>query len=269
MEMRRSTLIGCFKALFCVFLLVLSRSHALSFYLFNGEQRCLLAMLPIHSTGIGEYSVSGSYGVMHVNLQVFRVVDEQVLFHQERITTGTFSFDVDEPPGSLASPSPRNVQVVEASALGLRHAPLTTSFDQDVKISLCVKGYRTGASASTAAKRFVSVELEGHLITNTKNSLREGERLDKVGEGLARIEDELAQLVIQIDRANSRANHLRELGERTKHRIVWTSILAFVVLIVTGLLQVLHLKKYFQKFTNPRRSSRNSGFSFKNRYAYA
>ncbi|THU48879.1 hypothetical protein C4D60_Mb06t03650 [Musa balbisiana] len=131
------------------------------------------------------------------------------LHHKEHVTAGQFAFTTTEAGNYLAC------FWIDSGDKGV-----DTSVSLDWKIGIAAKDWDSVAKK----EKIEGVELE----------------LTKLEAAVQAIHENLLYL-------KSREAEMREVSERTNSRVAWFSIMSLGVCIVVSILQLWHLKSYFQK----------------------
>jgi len=100
------------------------------------------------------------------------------------------------------------------------------------------------------------VELDIDIGADAKDwsAIQAGEKLKPVEAELRRIEETVAEIVIEMDYLREREQKLRDTNESTNERVKWFAIGTMGMLIGLGVWQVIYLRAYF-RFVEERRNT--------------
>lgn len=69
--------------------------------------------------------------------------------------------------------------------------------------------------------------------------------LQTVDKELDRVSDSLREIKHEMQEMRERESQMRDLNELLNSRVVWSSILSIIVLIIVGIFQLCYLRDYF------------------------
>jgi hypothetical protein len=116
------------------------------------------------------------------------------------------------------------------------------------KHHLCVKPEDSGAAHGATPKPVVfSLSLALGHSDGYYEEMAGAEHMDRLQLEVVRLTDQLAQILDEADYMKEREVEFHEMTESMDRNAQWWPILQICILLLTGVLQAKHLKRFFQQ----------------------
>jgi len=119
---------------------------------------------------------------------------------------------------------------------------LTMTTGTDAKHNLCVK-----PEGSFKKPVVFSLSLSLGHSDGYYEEMAASEHMDRLQLEVVRLTDQLAQILDEADYMKEREVEFHEATEAMEHNAQWWPILQICILLLTGVFQVKHLKRFFQR----------------------
>lgn len=194
-----------------VTMVMISRAAGVWIKLPKTGTKCVSEEINAHVVVLGEYS-----GFYEEHVGANPTISGKVtspygnsLYHKENVTTDTFAFTTTESGNYLACFS-------------------VSENPQNAEVSLNID-WKTG------------------IATKDWDAVAKKEKIEGVELELAKLEGLVEAIHENLLYLRSRESEMREVSEKTNSFVAWFSIMALAICLVTTLLQISYLKRYFRK----------------------
>jgi len=199
--------------------LCVSLTHALYFHIRETERKCFIEEVPDETLVVGKYKVqvfdkeSNDYlpttqGIgMHVEI---KDPDQKVILSKLYSAEGRFTFTTHMPGEHV----------------------------------ICLYSNSTAWFGGGNLRVHLDIEVGEHAVDYTETAGRE--KLTELQLRVRQLLDQVEQISKEQNYQRYREERFRSTSESTNQRVFWWSIAQLTVLVLTGLWQMRHLKKFFE-----------------------
>ncbi|QDS67821.1 vesicle coat component [Venturia effusa] len=116
----------------------------------------------------------------------------------------------------------------------------------DSAFDVCFENLITHARDVVNPSRHIELDIDIGADAKDWSAIAAGEKLKPTEKELRKIEDQVAEIVIEMDYLRSREQKLRDTNESTNTRVKWFAFGIMFLLVALGVWQVVYLRTYFR-----------------------
>merc|ERR550532_1902516 len=196
----------------CVLVALTGHVSSISFWISDGQRKCLKDEVHKNVLVTGDYSLSGAVGGVKTHLSVTDM-KQHVLFAKADASSGKFAF---------------------------------TTEDYD-RFEVCfVSETDPGQKGFKIPPREVHLVLKHGVEARNYEDTAKAEKLKPLEIELRRLEDLSESIVNDFSYMKEREEHMRDTNESTNSRVLYFSMFSMMCLFALATWQVIYLRKYFK-----------------------